>query len=412
MRSAASLSSRVNGTPPFVEFIALIALMMAMVALSIDNLLPAFVPIQREFNLTDPNETQFLISTYMAGFALSQILYGPLSDAIGRRPSLIIGMVIYTAGTILAIFARSFEILLIARVIQGIGGAASRVLVTTIVRDRYEGQEMARVMSFVMMVFIIGPIIAPGSGALFLMFGSWRLIFVSMLVLGLLVLIWFSMRMPETLQPEDRLAPSLRVIMQGMRECITNRTTLGYTLANSVVMGTLMGYINSSQQIFETDVYALGSWFPVIFGIIAAVIGIASLVNAMLVRRVGLRRLSHISIIAFACVAFVQVFVAWIYQGHPPLIIFCIILASLNFIFSLAAPNFNALAMGPMGKIAGTASSFTGAVTTALSAVFGLIVGQAYDGTVLPLAVGYAVLGTVAVGAVYWTEKDLMFREL
>lgn len=403
MTTTASAPGSAARFPGFVEFVALIALMMSTVALSIDNLLPAFVPIQQEFRLASANDAQFLIASYMIGFAVSQLFYGPLSDSVGRRPAMLLGMAIYLAGTVLAIVAQSFEILLLARVVQGVGGASSRVLVMTIVRDRYQGEDMARVMSFVMMVFIIGPVIAPGSGALILLLGSWRLIFVSMLGLCLLITAWFFLRMPETLRPEYRSRPSAGTVWANLRACVANRTTLGYTLAASLILGSLMGYINSAQQIFETDVYALGGWFSVVFGVVAAVMGVASFFNAWLVRRVGLERLAWWSTVAFALAGLAMVVAVLAFDGPPPLVLFAGLLALLNFIFSLAVPNFNALALRPMGRIAGTASSFVGAATTALSTLIGALIGQLYDGTVLPLALGYLVLGIAGVAVVAWT---------
>lgn len=414
MTTSASVSRPVDPAPGFVEFVALIALMMSIVALSVDNLLPAFVPIQQEFRLANANEAQYVIASYMAGFAVSQLFYGPLSDAVGRRPAMLLGMSVYLVGTLLAIAASSFEILLFSRVVQGVGGAAARVLVMTIVRDRYQGEDMARVMSFVMMVFIIGPVIAPGSGALILLAGSWRLIFVSMLLLGLVIGVWFLARMPETLPPQYRMPISLRAIWSSVRACVGNRITLGYTISASLVLGSLFGYIMSAQQIFETDVYALGGWFSVVFGIVAGVMGIAAFVNAKLVRRVGLERLSWWGTVAFALVAAIKVSVVLVWQlawgGPPPLWLFAGMLALLNFIFSLTMPNFNALAMRPMGHIAGTASSFIGTATTAFSALFGVVIGQLYDGTVLPLALGYLILGGTAVAVVAWTERTSASR--
>ncbi|MBB3808939.1 multidrug effflux MFS transporter [Pseudochelatococcus contaminans] len=399
------MSNKAVRAPGFVEFVVLVALMMALVALSIDNLLPAFVPIQHEFHLASANEVQYMISSYMAGFAISQLFYGPLSDAYGRKPAMLTGMAIYAVGTVLAIAANSFEMLLLARAVQGIGGASSRVLVTAIVRDRYQGEEMARVMSFVMMVFIIGPVIAPGSGALILAIGSWRFIFVSMLVMALVVGFWFALRMPETLRPENRTKASFAGAWNNLRLCLGNPVTMGYTLAMSLVLGSLFGYITSAQQIFETEVYALGGWFPVVFGVVAAVMGVASFVNAWLVRRVGLKRLAWNGTLAFTLTALALVIVVLAWGGPPPLVIFAGFLALLNFFFSLTAPNFNALAMRPMGRMAGTASSFIGAATTALGTLCGVIIGQLYDGTVLPLALGYLVLGLAAAFVVKWTER-------
>lgn len=384
--------------------------MMAIVALSIDNLLPAFVPMQQYFELHDANEVQLVISSYMAGFAVSQLFYGPLSDAVGRRPAMLLGMAIYTVGTGLATVASSFDALLFARMVQGVGAAAARILVMTIVRDRFEGREMARVMSFVMMIFIIAPVIAPASGAFILMLGDWRLIFVFMMVLGLGLTVWFWLRMPETLHPEYRMKPSSKVFAAGIMRCCTNRMSFSYTFAIGLMMGALMAYINSAQQIFETEVYGLGDLFPLVFALIAGVMGVASFVNARLVRRYGMHKMSHTGIIAFTLVALVQLLASIWYAGHTPLVLFCLLLALAHFIFSLTVPNFNALAMSPMGDIAGTASSFMGFFTTIVSAVIGLVVGQAFDGTVLPLAFSYFVLSALSMLVVLWGERGRFFH--
>src|SRR5262245_48363576 len=194
---------RAPNTPnlSFGEFVALISVTMGLMSLSIDNLLPAFGAIQTYFQMPPGNEMQFLISAYMISFAIMQLVYGPLSDIIGRRPALMIGLGVYSAGAAMAIFANSYALLLVARAVQGMGAAAIRVLVVAIVRDRYEGREMARVMSLIIMVFIVVPIFAPAIGSLFLWLGGWRLIFISMLALAAIVVVWLTIRLPETLHP-------------------------------------------------------------------------------------------------------------------------------------------------------------------------------------------------------------------
>ena len=263
------------------------------------------------------------------------------------------------------------------------------MLVVAIVRDRYSGREMARVMSLIIMVFIVVPVFAPAIGSLFLWLGGWRLIFISMLALAAIVVTGFALRMPETLHPEYRFPFSMRRILDGALQTVTTRAALGYATAMALTMGILFGYLNSSQQIFQTEVYGLGPLFPLAFGAIAAVLGVASFVNSKLVRRLGMRRLSHFGICGFILVAALLLGSAVVFAGRPPLALFGPLLAASLFLMSLMMVNFNAMAMEPLGAIAGTASSVIGVYTSLAGALLGLLVGQAFDGTVI--AVGRRV---------------------
>jgi len=396
--------------PSFGEFVALISFTMGLMSLSIDNLLPAFGAIQASFGIADANEMQLIISAYMIAFALMQIVYGPLSDVIGRRPTMLIGLAVYGVGTLIAIFAPSFGLLLAGRAVQGMGAAAIRVLVVAIVRDRYSGREMARVMSLIIMVFIVVPVFAPAIGSLFLWLGGWRLIFISMLALLVLVVAGFGLRMPETLHPEYRFPFSMRRILDGALQTVTTRASLGYATAMGLTMGILFGYLNSSQQIFQTEVYGLGPLFPIAFGSIAAVLGVASYVNSRLVRRLGMRRLSHFGICAFLLVAMLLLGVTLAFAGRPPLVLFGPLLAASLFLMSLMMVNFNAMAIEPLGAVAGTASSVIGLYTSLAGALFGLLVGQEFNGTVIPLSVGFLLLGILCLLVVLWTERGRLFR--
>lgn len=396
-------------SPSFVEFVALISFTMGLMSLSIDNLLPAFGAIQASFAVADANDMQLIISAYMITFALMQIVYGPLSDVIGRRPAMMIGLAVYCVGTVIAIFAPSFGLLLTGRAVQGMGAAAIRVLVVAIVRDRYSGREMARVMSLIIMVFIVVPVFAPAIGSLFLWLGGWRLIFISMLGLAAMVVAGFMLRMPETLHPEFRFPFSLRRILDGALQTVTTRVSLGYASAMGLTMGVLFGYLNSSQQIFQTEVYGLGPLFPLAFGAIAAVLGAASFVNSRLVRRLGMRRLAHFGICAFILASALLLGLALLFAGRPPLALFGPLLAATLCLMSLMMVNFNAMAMEPLGAIAGTASSVIGVYTSLAGALFGLIVGQAFDGTVTPLGAGFLLLGIVCLLVVLWTERGRLF---
>lgn len=395
--------------PPFAEFVAIIALLMGMTAFSIDNLLPAFGAIRADFALADPNEVQVLVYAYLFGIGVAQFFYGPISDVMGRRPILFAGLAIYAAGGVIALFAPDFGTLVAARLVQGIGAAAGRVLAVAIVRDRFEGREMARIMSLSMMVFLTVPIIAPALGSLILVLGSWHLIFLAMLVLAGLVWGWFGLRMPETLHPEYRIPFSFLSIGRGIIVTLRSRRTLGYAMAIGLMMGSLMAYVGSASQVFQTDVYRLGHLFPVAFAAVAAIMAVASFLNAALVRRLGMRRLSHGGMCGFVAAGAAMVAAAIVFDGKPPVVLFCALVAAGQFLFALTVPNFNSIAMEPLGAVAGTASSFIGGFTTLMSSVLGYLVGRAFDGTVLPLSLGYLVLGAIAALFVLWAEKGRLF---
>ena len=314
-------------------------------------------------------------------------------------------MTIYIIGCVLAIFASSFEVLMVSRVVQGIGSAAARVLAVAIVRDRFSGREMARVMSLTMVVFLIVPIFAPAIGSLLLLFGPWQWIFASMLILAVILTVWFGLRMPETLHPEYRFPFSLRRIGSAIALTVTTRVSFGYSTAVGLMLGCVMAYVGSAQQILETTVYGLGPTFSVYFALVAGTMAAGSLLNSRIVRRFGMRRLSHAGVVGFALMAGLQLASALVFKGHPPLAFFVASIALAMFLFSLTVPNFNALAMEPLGAVAGTAASFIGAYTTLMGALCGLAVGQSFDGTVTPLAAGYFVLSVSCLLVILWTER-------
>jgi DHA1 family bicyclomycin/chloramphenicol resistance-like MFS transporter len=262
-------------------------------------------------------------------------------------------------------------------------------------------------MSFVMMVFIIVPVLAPSVGSAFLLAGSWHLIFAFLFVVSIGLLVWMALRLPETQPPERRQPLSLAWLLGAFGEAARTRQTLGYTLATGIVFGALMGYINSAQQIF-VEVYGLGALFPIVFGCVAAALALAAFLNSRFVGRLGMRRVSHAALIGFVAVALLHLGVGYAY-GVPPLVPFVVLLALDLFFFGLLMPNFNAIAMEPMGHIAGTASSFVGAVTTGLAAALGWVVGQHYDGTAMPLLAGFAIFGVLGLLVVLVTEKGRLF---
>jgi len=395
-------TERPSGPPlPFREFIALLALLIALTALSIDIMLPALPDIGLSFGIAADNDRQLVVTGYLIGLAFGQLIWGHLSDLMGRRMPLLVGLGIYVLGTIMALAAPSFWGLIFARACQGVGGAAGRTITTAIVRDSFSGRDMARTMSFVMMVFIVVPVLAPSAGQGLLHLGSWRWAFGLLLLVGIVASLWVSIRLPETWKPaRDGGTPPLGVVAS-LRAVLTNRVTRSYGVAAGLTFGCLVAYISSAQQVF-VDAYDLGDLFPLVFGAIASSMAVAAFTNAMLVRRLGMRRLSHTALVAF--IAASSLLTALCILGRPPLGVLVGLLSFCFYLFSLMQSNFNSIAMQPVGHVAGMASSLLGAFVTGTGAVLGTIIGQSFDGTPLPLAAGFALLGMCAFLVVLWAE--------
>ncbi|MDH5353788.1 MAG: MFS transporter, partial [Gammaproteobacteria bacterium] len=285
--------------PEFAEFVILIAFIISLVALAIDAMLPALTDIALDLKFENANDSHFIISMLFVGMAVGQMIFGPLSDTTGRKPAIIAGILIFIVGCLLSYFANSEGDMMLGRFLQGLGAAGPRIVSVALVRDRYEGRQMARVMSFVMTIFILVPVFAPAIGQLILKFSDWRSIFGLFLVMGLSIVIWFAARQPETLIAENRTSFSLRQIMIESWIIVSIPVTAGYTLTMGFLFGAFLGYLSTAQQIFQYQ-YQLGDLFAVYFGVLAASIGFAALVNARLVMRYGMRRLSFISMTMIA----------------------------------------------------------------------------------------------------------------
>ena len=393
--------------PGFPEFVCMIALMMALNALAIDSMLPALPDIGNALGVTRENDRQWVITAYLLGFGGAQILYGPLADRFGRKPVLLIGVGVYVLFGVLAAFAPTFDTLILARVGQGLGSAATRVLAVSIVRDRYEGRTMARVMSLSFLVFLGVPIIAPSLGQLILMVGEWREIFGVLALSGAALLIWTGLRLPETLHPEDRLPISVSRLADAYRQVLTSRIGMGYTLAMTAITGALFGFINSSQQIFF-DIFKAPTLFPMIFAAIAGGIAVASILNARLVVKLGSRLISHTALIGFTLCGVIHSLVAL--SGHETIWTFAVIQALTMFCFGFIAGNFGAMAMEPMGHIAGTAASVQGFISTILGASLGFGIGQQFDGSTVPMSLGFTLMGLLALSAVLFAERGRLFK--
>ncbi len=387
------------------EFIALMAFLMSLGALSIDAIMPALPIIGQELAISNANDTQLIIGIIFFGLATGQIVFGPLSDSIGRKPVIYLGLIIFIFGSVISATAGDFTTMLIGRLLQGIGVSGPRTISVALVRDQYEGRAMARIMSFIMAVFIIVPTIAPALGLSILVFFDWQAIFYSFFILATLALLWFATRQPETLARENKISLSPAHFWTGLKTILTNRQALSYTLAAGVIFGAFIGYLTSAQQIFQ-DIYGITELFPLYFAILALSIGAASLTNANLVMKFGMRKLSKIALIAMTILAILFVMPAILSAGRPPLWAFMGYMMLSFFCVGILFGNFNTLAMEPLGKLAGMGSAVVGSITTYICMAIGITIGRSYDTTILPLVYSFAILGVISLGIMLWAEKQ------
>lgn len=392
---------------PRWEFIGLCASLMALNALAIDIMLPALQQIGASLGVEQPNHRQYVITAYIVAFGVAQLFFGPVSDRFGRRIPLLAGLAIYIAGAFAATLAPTFEVVLLCRFVQGIGAAATRVIAISIVRDAFGGRRMAEIMSLIFMVFMAIPVVAPGLGQLIMLFAEWHLIFAAMGAGALAVTLWAAARLPETLHPEYRRPFSARAITGGFRIVLSNRAALCYTGAGMVIFGALFGFINSAQQVY-VELYDLGKLFPVVFAAIASLMALSNFANSRLVGAFGMRRLSQFALLAFMLIS--SLWFAFSLAGPVPFPLFITLFTLDMLAFGLLGSNFNALAMEPLGHVAGTASSVLGFTQTFGGGVIGTIIGQAYNGTVTPLAAGFCIVSILAFAMVFIAERGKLFQ--
>ena len=383
------------------EFVARTALLISLVALSIDAMLPALAEIGGALGVVRDNDRQWVISALFLGLAVGQMLFGPLSDSIGRKPAIYSGLTIFIIGSLLSAFAESYAVMLVGRVLQGFGAAAPRIVVIAMVRDQFEGRAMARIMSLVMAVFILVPALAPAIGQGIMVIAHWRAIFGVLFGLAAIAFVWFAARQAETLAAERRRPFRPRDLYRAIRETCTNRDAFAFTLAAGLVFGAFIGYLTSAQQIFQ-ELYGLGRLFPLYFAILALAIGAASLTNSRLVMRYGMRPLCRwaLTVMTGLCGAFFIYDLAT--SGAPPLWLLMACLVATFFGFGILFGNLNAMAMEPLGHIAGVAATVIGSITTFISLALGVTIGALYDGTLLPLIGSFAALGLAALLVMMW----------
>lgn len=381
------------------EFVALMAMSIATIAFSIDAMLPSLPEIGAALTPNDMNRAQLVLTSFVLGMGLGTFVTGPLSDTFGRRKVLLSGFAIYMVASVWAMMAGSLEMLLAARMVQGIGAAGPRVVALVVIRDQYAGRQMAQLMSFVMMVFTLVPAIAPSFGAVIIALVGWRGMFGAFVLFALINSAWFALRQPETLLPEARRSFRASVLWAGVKEVLSNRVVRVTIMAQTLILGSLFAMLSSVQQVFDIT-FDQGDNFPLWFGLVALMSGSASFLNAALVMRLGMRLLIRVTL-AVQIVLSGIVICLLVFDIMPVAAYFTVFLMWMTAVFFMAGMtlgNLNAIALEPMGHIAGMAASVASSISTVLAVVIAAPIGLGFDGTPLPLVAGVFCCVVVAFG--------------
>jgi DHA1 family bicyclomycin/chloramphenicol resistance-like MFS transporter len=388
------------------EFVALMAAIMSLGALAIDGMLPALDEIARTFGVTDPNERQLVVGVYLLSAGLGALIPGSLADRFGRRPVLFLSFAFYVALSLACAVAPSFNALLAFRVAQGIGVAGLGVVPSAIIRDRFEGDAMARLMSTIFIVFMVVPVLAPSFGQGILHIADWPYVFVGMAVLAALVAVWTWARLPETLAHDDRQPLDFRSVAHNLPLTFRTRPAIGYVLGSGLTFGAMFGYVNSAQQLVGEH-FGAGDDFPFIFGATASTLAVSSFANSRIVERFGARRVSHTALVTFIVIAAAQVW-ASLYHGKS-LELFVPLMAGNLCLLGFMGANFGSIAMQPFERTAGAASSAQSFIRMSMGALIGIAIGQSYDGSARPLAFALFACSLASLGLVLFSEKGKLF---
>jgi DHA1 family bicyclomycin/chloramphenicol resistance-like MFS transporter len=389
------------------EFVALMALLGALDALSIDSMLPALDAIGASLGASG-NEPQLIITSIFLGAAGGQFVSGALSDGLGRRRVVFIFIAIFLIGTAICVLSQDFNQMLVGRVLQGFGVAGPQIISLAIIRDRYEGRQMARIASFVMSVFIIVPVIAPLMGQGVLLIGEWRAIFWALAGVAVLLLIWFGLRQPETLPPDARTPLSAHSYLSAIYKVVRVRQLIIYTGIQGVILGAFIGYLSSAQQIFQ-GIYDQGTMFPVLFALVSLSIAAAAALNGAMVVHFGMHRLTATAFVVL--IALSGAFFVWaqIHDGRPPFLGMLAWLAASIFCFGAGFGNLTAIALEPLGDQAGIGATIYGGASTLMAVLIAAVVGQSFDGTILPLALGFIIAPLLGL-ALMWLDRSSPWR--
>jgi DHA1 family bicyclomycin/chloramphenicol resistance-like MFS transporter len=393
------------------EFIIVMASLMALVALSIDALLPAISEINKELQITNPTNSQLFITMIFLGLGFGQLISGPLSDGLGRKPIIYSGFIVFVCASLICVFATNLEMMILGRFLQGVGLSAPRTVSIAMVRDRFSGNYMAKIMSFIVVIFILVPVIAPALGKLMLDLYGWKSIFYSQLLFGFITMIWVWKRQPETLNIANRKKIKFSLFIEGVQEFTKHRTAIIFTLFSGFITGSFMVYLSASQQIFEEQ-YHLKNEFPLIFAGLAISIGFATFLNGKLVIKHGMFKLVSISTISFTLIPIIYIFL-FSGENNPNITVLILFFGLQFFSIGFLFGNTRALAMEPIGHIAGIGAAINGFTSTIMAVPIATCIGAYITNTALPLFVGFFICGIISlllIGFLYFTNKKEMAR--
>ncbi|MDG1714882.1 multidrug effflux MFS transporter [Lacinutrix sp.] len=388
-----------------LEFIVLMASLMSIVALAIDAILPAMSTIGISINSLDSNSNQLLITMIFLGLGSGQLLFGPLSDSFGRKPMVYIGLSVFAVASIICVLSPSLEWMIFGRILQGIGLAAPRTIAIAIIRDMYKGDYMAKIMSFVTTFFILVPVVAPVMGKFILNHYNWRGIFYAQLVIAFVVCIWFWKRQPETLKPEHKVKFTKFVFINGLKELLKYKVSIAFTIVSGFISGAFIVYLSASQIIFENQ-YGLVNEFPYIFAGLAAGVGLSTFLNGSFVMRFGMWRLAFFAILVFFLNSFCYVLFFW-NSENPSLPILLVFMAIQFFTIGFIFGNLRAIAMEPIGHIAGIGAAITGFISTVMAVPIANYIGSFVNETALPLFIGFSIFGFLSLSIFFYMKRDV-----
>lgn len=393
-----------------LEFVALMASLMSIVALSIDALLPALPEIGNALNVTNATDNQLLITMIFLGIGMGQLLFGPLSDSFGRKPIVYVGFLLFIIASIICVTTKSFEMMIVGRILQGIGLSSPRSISISMIRDSFSGDYMAKIISIVVMFFILVPVVAPTLGAFLTSFFNWESVFYFNLIFGILIMLWFWQRQPETLPKEKRIRLTSHLFIDGAREFFKFKEAVAFTFVSGFITGSFMVYLSTSQQIFENQ-YNLANMFPFIFASLAISVGIATFLNSRLVVKYGMFRIGFTAALAYAFISLMYVVLFW--SGKNPSIyilvsFFALQFFSVGFLFG----NLRALAMQPLGHIAGIGAAINGFISTVLAVPIANYIGDFVRTSVLPLFIGFSIFGLLSVIVFLYMRQNMIQTEI
>lgn len=391
------------------ELILMAAMSQALQALAIDAMLPALPLISADLGVASPNHRQLIIGLFLGGIALGSLVPGPLADRYGRRRVLLVALLLYVGLSGASALARTFDQMLILRGIGGFACAAMSVVPSAIVRDRFEGDRMARLQSLIAVIFMIVPMIAPAIGQGILAFAGWRWIFGLMALIGLVMLVWVGLRLPETLDPANRQPIRPGILATNMSATLRNRTALGYILASACPQGMVWGWIQCCEQLLGEH-FGAGRYFPYYFGAMALCMACGNFANSRIVERFGARRVAHTALLLYILVASAQVYLA--HRPDESLWQFVPVMALNMMLSGFMSANFMSIALQPFARTAGSASSAQAFIRLVLGTMIGAAVGQAYDDSARPLAHGLLAAGLVSLALILWSEHGRLFRRV